>query len=62
MNREYDLFEKMPDGSLIWRAVVSGHEDAITKLRELAAQTGNEVRVMHMPTKTVIAILNEGNP
>ena len=58
MDREYDLFEKFPDGSLIWRAVVKGHESAIAKLTELAGQTNNEVRVMHMPTKSIVATMN----
>lgn len=58
MDREYDLFEKLPDGSLIWRAVVTGHESAIAKLRELADYTTNEVRVMHMPTKSIVATMN----
>jgi hypothetical protein len=58
MDRDYDLFEHFPDGTLLWRETVSGHEDAIRKLRELAAKTKNEVRVMHIPTNTIIAIMN----
>ena len=45
MEREYDLFEVHPDGSLTWRGVVSGHEAAIRKLGELAAETKNDVRL-----------------
>ena len=29
MDREYDLFEVFPDGSLVWRDSVTGHEKAI---------------------------------
>jgi hypothetical protein len=58
MEREYDLFEHFPDGSLMCRETVSGHENAIGKLRELAARTKNEVRVMHLPTETLIASMN----
>jgi hypothetical protein len=58
MERECDLFEVNPDGSLTWRGVVHGHEAAVNRLRELAAQTKNEVRVMHVPTKSVVAVLN----
>jgi len=58
MEREYDLFELHPDGSLTWRGVVSGHEAAIRKLGELAAETKNEVRVMHVPTKSIVAVMN----
>jgi hypothetical protein len=35
MDREYDLFEVFADGSLIWRDSVTGHENAIRRLREL---------------------------
>lgn len=58
MDRIYDIFEKMPDGSLIWRAVVNGHEEGIAQLKTLAAQTENELHMMHVPTKTVIATIN----
>jgi hypothetical protein len=58
MDRTYDLFEKYVDGSLMWNTSVTGHENAIHKLRELAATTTNECCVMHLPTKTVIAAMN----
>jgi hypothetical protein len=58
MDREYDLFEIFPDGSALWRHTVSGHEEAIKRLRELSMQTTNEVRLMHLPTGTLIASLN----
>ena len=58
MDREYDLFEIYPDGSPIWRDVVSGREKAILKLRELSTETANEVRVMHLSTNTVVAATN----
>lgn len=56
MGREqYDLFEIHPDGAAVWRDVVSGREQAVLKLRELSAATANEVRVIHLPTNTVVA-------
>ncbi len=58
MDRQYDLFEKFPDGSMIWKGTVAGHENAIRKLQELAGTTGNECCVMHLPTKAVIASMN----
>ena len=57
VNREYDLFEVFPDGALVWRGPVSGRDDAIRKLQELSAETGNELRLMHVPTKTLIRVL-----
>jgi hypothetical protein len=58
MNREYDAFEVLPDGSLIWKATITGHEDAIKKLKEVAKDNTNEFRLMHLPSKTVIATIN----
>jgi hypothetical protein len=59
MDRDYDLFEVLPDGALIWRETVPGHENAIKRLVELSKQTSNEVRVMHVLSKTLIASLNK---
>jgi hypothetical protein len=58
MDRGYDLFEIFPDASTVWKGAVVGHEDAIRKLQELAAGTTNEMRLMHVPTKTIIATMN----
>ena len=58
VDRTYDIFEIFPDASPVWRGCVSGRENAIRKLEELATRTSNELRVMHVPTKTVIAMLN----
>ena len=58
MERTYDIFEKMSDGSVLWRAAIPGHEAAIRQLRELASQSTNEFQLMHIPTKTVIATIN----
>jgi hypothetical protein len=58
MEREYDLFEVLPDGAAVWQVAVTGHENAIKKLHELSARTTNEVRVMHLPTDTLIAQKN----
>jgi hypothetical protein len=55
VDHEYDLFEIYPDGSPVWRDVVSGREKAILKLRELSAETANEIRVIHLSTSTVVA-------
>ena len=62
MNRDYDLFEMLPDGSPIWKELILGHEEAIRKLKELAKQTTNEVRLMHVPTNTIIASMNAPEP
>ena len=65
MDSEYDLFEIFPDGSALWRITISSHEEAIKGLREWSAQTANEVRLMHLPSNTLIAAMNtrvDGKP
>jgi hypothetical protein len=42
----------------IWKELVTGHQEAIRKLQELAKQTTNEMRLMHVPTNATIAVLN----
>ncbi len=42
MRPEYDIFEKLPDGSSIWRTCVPGQYDAERKLQELAEHSVNE--------------------
>jgi hypothetical protein len=58
VHSEYDIFEIMPDGAPLWREAIHGQENAIRKSQILAAKTPNEIRVMHVPTKTVIAAMN----
>ena len=54
MNRDYDLFERLPDGSLVWRSFVNGLENARVKLQELAKHTKNECFAMHVASKEVV--------
>lgn len=42
MRPEYDLFEKLPDGSSIWRICVPGQYEAERKLQDLAEHSENE--------------------
>ena len=58
MERTYDIFEKTKDGAMVWRAAIPGHEAAIRKLQEMAAQSSNEFQLTHIPTNTVIATIN----
>jgi hypothetical protein len=48
----------LPDGSPLWKGSVSGYDDAIRTLHELSKRTANEVHLMYLPTKTIIATLN----
>jgi hypothetical protein len=42
MRRPYDVFEKFPDGSTLWRACVSGRYEAQRKIHEFAEHSENE--------------------
>jgi len=56
--REYDLFERLPDGSPIWRGRASGLNDANAKLRNIANGTSNECFALYLPTKEVVVRFN----
>jgi hypothetical protein len=42
MRHDYDVFEKFPDGSTLWRACVAGRYEAHRKISELAERSDNE--------------------
>ena len=42
MRREYDIFEKFPDGTPIWRGCLFGLFETERKIRHLAQRSGNE--------------------
>jgi hypothetical protein len=42
MRPEYDIFEKLPDGSSIWRGCVPGQYETGRKLQDLAEHSVNE--------------------
>jgi hypothetical protein len=55
MRHEYDIFEKFPDGSTIWRACVSGRYETERKMQELAEQSNNEFYAIDILVNQVIA-------
>jgi hypothetical protein len=57
-DRTYDIFEIRADGTPIWRAAVAGHENAVRRLHELSEKTSNELRMMHVSTETLVAVVN----
>jgi hypothetical protein len=62
LDREYDIFERLPDGTDLWKDYVHGLEQARRKLRELAAQSKNELYAIHTPTKEIAARVNIREP
>jgi hypothetical protein len=55
VDREYDVFEKFPDGSHIWRAFVKGLIEARARVVELSETSMNEIYAIHTPTKEIVA-------
>lgn len=58
MNREYDLFEKFADGSVLWKESVVGLENALAKLKYLAGLSSNEHFAHHSPSNATVARMN----
>jgi hypothetical protein len=42
MRRDFDIFEKFPDGSTLWRACVRGQFEARRKMNELSERSENQ--------------------
>jgi hypothetical protein len=60
VNRDYDLFEHLPDGSSQWRCHVQGLLEAHQKLLEVSKTTKNECFAMHLKTKEIVARASAG--
>jgi hypothetical protein len=54
MNQEYDLFEKFPDGSSLWRESTAGHEMTRLRLQELARRSENQFYAINLTTIEVV--------
>jgi hypothetical protein len=55
MNYEYDLFEKFPDGSSLWRDSIPGLEQTRLRLHELAQTSENQFYAINLATGEVLA-------
>jgi hypothetical protein len=42
MRRDYDIFEQSPDGSIRWRACVTGNFEAQRKIQELTEHSESQ--------------------
>jgi hypothetical protein len=54
MKDEYDLFEKFPDGSSLWRDSVPGFKTARLQLQELTQRSKNEFYGINLTTGEVL--------
>ena len=62
MDREYHIFEKSRDGSVVWREAVTGRQDALRRLSELANESEKEQFAKHLPSGEVIHPGNSSDP
>jgi hypothetical protein len=58
MERQYDVFECMPDVSLMWRGFVHGLEKTHPRLQVLGTETENECFARDTPTHDIVARVN----
>ena len=54
MNHKYDLFEKFPDGSSLWRACVIGLEGTRLHMFDLARRSPNQFYAMHVVSGKIV--------
>jgi hypothetical protein len=56
MTYEYDLFEKFPDGSSLWRASVIGLEGAKIHVSALAQRSSNTFYAMNVESGKIVPL------
>lgn len=61
-NYTYDLFEKFPDGSSLWRACVVGLEGTRLHMFDLARRSTNEFYAMNVVNGKIVALDLENDP
>jgi len=54
MQHIYDLFEKFPDGSSLWRACVVGLEGVRVHMRDLVKHSPNQFYAMHVASGKIV--------
>jgi hypothetical protein len=56
MSYVYDLFEKFPDGSSLWRACVIGLEGARLHVSDLARRSPNQFYAMNVASGKIVPL------
>jgi hypothetical protein len=56
MKHSYDLFEKFPDGSSLWRASVVGLESTRSHMYDLAQRSPNQFYAMHVDSGRLVSL------
>jgi hypothetical protein len=60
VEREFDIFEVMSDGSAVWRAGGLSLGTVEVTILEFGQKSRHEFFAMHLPTKEIIARVNHG--
>jgi hypothetical protein len=55
-NRDYDIFEQLPDGANVWRTCVVGMQNVELKLRELARESNNKFFAINLQDRTQFVV------
>jgi hypothetical protein len=58
MDRDYDIFEKLPDESVVWRTSVHGTQNLACELERVGEKTTNECFAINIDTKEVLGRIN----
>jgi hypothetical protein len=56
MRRDFDIFEKFPDGSTLWRACVPGRFEAQRKMQEFAEHSENEFYAIDIQAEDFLSV------
>jgi len=58
MRRDFDIFEKFPDGFTLWRACVSGLYEAQRKMHELARRSENDFFLIDVRAEVILHLIS----
>ena len=56
MKHRYDLFEKFPDGSSLWRACVVGLQGTRLHMFDLSRRSPNRFYAMHVESGKIVSL------
>jgi len=56
MHHKYDLFERFPDGSSLWRACVIGLEGTRLHMFDLARRSSNQFYAMNVASGKIVSL------
>jgi hypothetical protein len=57
MRQLYDVFERFPDGSTLWRACVVGRFEANRRMQEFAEHSHNEFFLLAIPGEDFLPVV-----